>query len=503
MKINYLLALVIAGCAILTGCKKDFLETEPTQFLTAEQLANAAKTDPKVSAGTLNGMYSNMYNPGTGGTGNHDDFGQKGYDIYMDMLSSDMVLGATVYGWYSNIARMTGNVDFTRNETYQPWRYYYRQIYQANSIIDALGGTDFVPVTATDKAIIGQAKAMRAYCYFYLSQLYAKEYGDGTAKILPIYKSSKEESLPKSTAKDVWDFMVLDLTQAINYLTGFTRASKDQVNINVAKGLLSYVLGARGTTADWTQVATYTQDIMNAYAVTDSGAVVYNLLNGTPNPAAGFNNVATPSWIWGVDLTVNQGINLVSFWGQVDYYTYSYAWAGDPKLIDNGLYALIPANDRRKSQFTAPAALYPGNKFFDPRRTAGGQRTVETDLVYMRADEFYLLNAEANARLGKETEAKAALTTLLNKRFRNPTVEVPAYLTPLTGQALLDAIYLQTRIELWGEGKSYLAMKRNKATIKRGTNHLYDAGSSFAYNDPKLSFVIPQAEVLNNPNLNK
>jgi len=119
------------------------------------------------------------------------------------------------------------------------------------------------------------------------------------------------------------------------------------------------------------------------------------------------------------------------------------------------------------------------------------------------ADEFYLLNAEANARLGKEPEAKSALTSLLNQRFKNPTVEVPAYVTPLTGQALLDAIYLQTRIELWGEGKSYLAMKRNKATIKRGTNHLYDAGNSFAYNDPKLSFVIPQAEVLNNPNLNK
>ncbi|HUS00843.1 MAG TPA: RagB/SusD family nutrient uptake outer membrane protein [Chitinophagaceae bacterium] len=503
MKIKYLLTLAIAGSAILTGCKKDFLETEPTQFLTADQLANAAKTDPKVFAGTLNGLYVNMYNPGTGGTSNHDDFGQKGYDIYMDLLSSDMVLGATVYGWYSNIARMTGNVDFTRNETYQPWRYYYRQIYQANSIIDALGGTDFVPTTATDKSTIGQAKAMRAYAYFYLSQLYAKEYGDGTAKILPIYKSSKEESQPKSTAAQVWDFMILDLNQAITYLTGFTRTTKDQVNINVAKGLLSYVLAARGTQADWTQVATYTKDIMTAYPVTDSLAVVYNVLNGTSNPAAGFNNVATPSWIWGVDVTVASGINLVSFWGQVDYFTYSYAWAGDPKLIDNGLYALIPTNDRRKTQFTAPGALYPGNKFFDPRRITAGQRTVETDLVYQRADEFYLLNAEANARLGKEPEAKAALTSLLNQRFKNPTVEVPAYLTPLTGQALLDAIYLQTRIELWGEGKSYLAMKRNKATIKRGTNHLFDAGNSFAYNDPKLSFVIPQAEVLNNPNLNK
>ncbi|HEU4610273.1 MAG TPA: hypothetical protein VFS31_19270, partial [Chitinophagaceae bacterium] len=78
-----------------------------------------------------------------------------------------------------------------------------------------------------------------------------------------------------------------------------------------------------------------------------------------------------------------------------------------------------------------------------------------------------------------------------------------SYLDGLSGQDLLNEIYLQSRIELWGEGKSYLAMKRNKATITRGTNHLYEAGNSFQYNDPRLTFVIPQAEVLNNPNLDK
>ena len=78
-----------------------------------------------------------------------------------------------------------------------------------------------------------------------------------------------------------------------------------------------------------------------------------------------------------------------------------------------------------------------------------------------------------------------------------------SYISSLSGQGLLNEIYLQTRIELWGEGKSYLAMKRNKATIKRGPNHLYLAGESFSYSDPKLTFVIPQAEVLNNPNLEK
>jgi hypothetical protein len=41
------------------------------------------------------------------------------------------------------------------------------------------------------------------------------------------------------------------------------------------------------------------------------------------------------------------------------------------------------------------------------------------------------------------------------------------------GNYIAKEIYLQTRIEFWGEGKSYLAMKRNKATTTRGSNHLF------------------------------
>jgi hypothetical protein len=500
MNTKYLSILIIAISALLAGCKKDFLKTQPTQFTTPDQLGAAAQQDPKLLNGSIAGLYTTMFTPGVGGTTGHDDFGHRGVDIYSDMLCSDMVLAALNYGWYAPIARYQATVDFTRNEAYVPWRYYYREIFGANSIIDILGGTDAIPATAALKVTMGQAKTMRAYGYFYLSQLYAKEYGTGDDKILPIYTTTDatKANQPKSTAKQVWDLMISDLTQAITYLTGYTRTTKDQIDINIAKGLLAYVLAARGTQADWTQVVTLTQDIMTAYPMTTPAQLVYN---GTNLTTAGFNNVATASWMWGVDLTLAQGINLISWWGQVDQFTYSYAWAGDPKTIDRGLYDAIRADDIRKGQFAAPTAtfkLQPINKFFDPGRVQGGQRQVITDLLYMRSDEFYLLNAEAKARLGQDANARTALTT-----FLTPRITDVSYITGLSGQALLNEIYLQTRIELWGEGKSYLAMKRNKATITRGSNHLFEAGNSFAYNDPKLTFVIPQAEVLNNPNLNK
>lgn len=509
MKTKYLLPLVIAGTTLLAGCKKDFLDAQPTQFTTPEQLAGAAAQDPKLLLGSISGLYTTMFTPGVGGTTGHDDFGQKGVDIYSDMLQSDMVLGALNYGWYAPVARYQATVDFTRNEDYVPWRYYYRIIYGANTIIDVLGGTDVTPTDATNKATMGQAKAMRAYAYFYLSQLYAKEYGTGSDKILPLYKSIKDLNLPKSTAKEVWDLMVSDLTASISLLDGFTRTTKDQVDKNVAKGLLAYVLAARGTQQDWAQVETLTQDIKTAYPKTTATQAVYTGSNLT---SAGFNNVATPSWMWGVDLTLAQGIDLISWWGQVDLFTYSYAWAGDPKTIDESLYNSIHSDDIRKKQFDPPNGgledtygynpgdfdYMPLNKFYDPGRVDGGQRQVTTDLIYMRADEFYLLNAEAKARLGKDAEARNVLSSYLADRITDLS-----YLNSLSGTALQKEIYMQTRIELWGEGKAYMAMKRNKATVVRGTNHLFEVGNSIPYNDPKLTFVIPQAEVTNNPNLNK
>jgi hypothetical protein len=226
------------------------------------------------------------------------------------------------------------------------------------------------------------------------------------------------------------------------------------------------------------------------------------VFNGTNAATAGFNNVATPSWMWGVDLTLAQGLNLISWWGQIDQFSYSYTWAGDPKTIDRKLYDAIRPDDIRLKQFVAPNAasrrLQPTEKFWAPARASGGQRIIETDNVYMRSDEFYLLNAEAQARLNQDAAAKTALKSYLSDRITNVS-----YIDGLSGKALLDEIYLQTRIELWGEGKAYLAMKRLKQNVVRGSNHLFEAGAILPFSDPRLTFVIPQAEVLNNPNLDK
>ena len=480
---------VIAALLLLAGCGEDFLDEQPSEFLTQEQVGEAAAVNPAVIEGTISGIYSTMFATQSGGTTNHDDFGHKGYDIYGDMLSGDMALSVSTYGWYrADITEFQATQDFTRTRNYMPWRFYYRIIRSANLVIDALGGNDFVPELEENRYLMGQAKTLRAHAYFYLTQYYANSY-DPAAEILPIYDSPDDLNGPKVATSEIYALMEKDLNESISLLDGFARSSKSQVDKTVAQGVLAYVLASKGDSHQ--EVMDLTEDVIN-----NGGYTVMN----AEELLGGFNDLNTSGWMWGVDLTVDTGLGLVSWWGQMDLYTYSYAWAGDAKAMDADLYAAIPEDDVRKQQFAEPTGGYtdlmPINKFYDPNKVIGGQANITTDYVYLRVAEMYLLHAEAAAKAGDAGRAQTILKALLAERLPST-----AYIDGLSGQALLDEIYLQTRIELWGEGKSYLSLKRNQGTVVRGANHLSNVGTPIPYNDERLTFEIPQSEIQNNPSI--
>ncbi|TMM29492.1 RagB/SusD family nutrient uptake outer membrane protein [Polaribacter aestuariivivens] len=480
--------LLTAFIGLGFSCGDSFLE-DPAQnsstTLTSVQLSDAIAVDPTLSSALMSGVYALTFDTGSGGTGGHDDFGMKSYDIFGDMLSGDMALSQSVYGWYrASITEFGATQDFTFGDNRQVWRYYYRIINACNQVIDGLGGTDVTPDNQENKYTMGQAKALRAHSYFYLAQFYQKEYV-GSEEILPIYTNSVDENGPKVTAEVIYDLMESDLTEAISLLNGFTRANKTEINQSVAQGIYAYVLGARGT------------DYQKAYNMATAALAGYPIMSSS-EVTGGFNNVATPGWMWGVDLNDEIGLGLVSWWGQMDYYSYSYPAFGDHKAIDSGLYAAIPANDVRKNQFfndpSRTEHLMPLFKFYDSDRTRyGSSRIVKADYVYMRVAEMYLLAAEYASRIN-EGNARTMLKAVVSKR-----VPDASYIDGLSGQALKDEIYLQTRIELWGEGRSYLAMKRNKATVTRGDNHLSFVGVPIPYNDERMAFEIPEGEIQFNP----
>lgn len=74
-----------------------------------------------------------------------------------------------------------------------------------------------------------------------------------------------------------------------------------------------------------------------------------------------------------------------------------------------------------------------------------GDRTWTNDIVYMRVEEMYLINAEANARANHLPEAKAALKALLEQRDQATAAEVDN----MNADQLLENIYYNWRVEMW------------------------------------------------------
>jgi starch-binding outer membrane protein, SusD/RagB family len=495
--------LIVMLAFVAFSCSDDFLESESTEFISADRLSEVGPYNPEAFNGLVRGIYAMMYQTGTGGTDlNHDDFGQKGYEIYSDMLSGDMVLAGYNYGWYSDIAKMASTLDYTSLSNYKPWRYYYRIILAANSVIDGLGGNEVVPETSEEKYQMGQAKAMRAHSYFYLANLFVDEY-DLNAEMLPIYISPDQTSQPLSTGKDVYALIQSDLKSSIKMLEGFVRSGLQEIDPDVAKGILAYVYLTMG---EYDLAIEMADEVIGAgYQIVPSALVVGGA--AIPRNAYSYIDGQGADWIWGFDITLDQGLDLVSWWGQVDYYTYSYAAAGDPKTMDFGLYSSIPDFDLRKQQFVnSNGTVYPLNKFYHEERKPMNQREITSDYVYMRVEEMYLIKAEAQAFRGFESDAQKTLKLLLENRIvdsEDATAEENlSYIDALSGDDLKEEIRKQWRIEMWGEGKSYLALKRFKANVFR-QGHIDFNEVEIPYNDNRLTLEIPYQEVQDNPNISQ
>ena len=476
MKKIFYLTAILGGLA-LQSCREENLVTEPTETI----------SNPSIQQ-KVNGMYAMLIQTGTGGTTRHEDFGQKGIDVFTDMLESDVALSRNAYSRYNSLANYTATLDYTSDFNYIPWRYYYRVIYSANDVINDFGGDTNPDFSKGDKALYAQALAMRGYAYFYLLQLYTKEYSP-TNKGVPLVTSISQTKSEMKTQKEVYDLVLSDLSTAESLLAGYNRSNKIKFNQDVVRGLLAYTYAAMNNPA---KAQEYSQKVISSgsYPITTASQLT-----------GGFNAITTPSWMWGADITLDMGLNLVSWWGQMDYYTYSYQSVGDYKTIDEVLRTSIRNDDVRKNQFQQVVAGYwfGSNKFYEPKKIRQGVRYIETDYIFMRVDEFHLLKAESLAKQGDAflPEAKQALKTLLQNRITDLS-----FIDAVTNSSdLLKVIYQQSRIELWGEGKIYLAMKRNKMDVIRGQNHDAYKGLQMGSTDPRLTFMLPSAEVINNPNL--
>tara|TARA_B110000879_G_scaffold6557_1_gene8423 strand:- start:854 stop:2365 length:1512 start_codon:yes stop_codon:yes gene_type:complete len=498
-KINYI--IVIIASLMFTACSEDFLENRPTSFISNDDLGETALINPSIVEANLRGIYNQMVSAYIGGTSQQEDFGHKSFDMMSDLLSSDLAQVGARYNRFVGFANYVSTQDNTISiPNYTAWRFYYRIINSANLIIAANGGNDIIPESDAVKGVLGQAKTIRAFAYFYLSQYYAIKY-DASAEILPLYILAGEPGKAKSTMGDVYTQMIADLNSAISFMNGYARPNKASINQNVAKGILAYVYASMGQSDENKLAKKLADEVINSgeFTMMDAAEVT-----------GGFTALSTPGWMWGFDITIANDLGLVSWHGFMDYYSYSYQAVGNFRGIDAGLYAKINANDIRKQQFGDPSGptfaagadpLIPANKFFNLNKVHFGQLPITDDYVYMRVAEMYLLSAEMSAVEGDDAAAKSRLKEVLAKRFSNSTDY--AYVDALSGQALVDEVVLNTKIEFLAEGKSYLLMKRRKLSNTRGGNHLNRVGETISYDDPIMTFEIHQREITDNPLITK
>ena len=475
---------IIATVLLLASCKKDYLETAPTD---STSQIDAFKTTTNAWA-ALNGIHRYMY---TQFFGNQDQGGQSGNMLYMEVMADDVVMTAQANGWLISEAKWLSHRNANSRVPYYNYLFYYTIIGNANLIIANIDGAE--GPDSDKKTIKGQALAYRGWAYFQMIQLFGKRFDKASANDSPglsLVLTPSVTATPRSTVAEVYAQINKDLDESITLLAGYSRANKSHINQSVAKGFKARVALAQ---QEWTVAAQMANEARQGF----------NLMTATEY-RSGFNNYTNQEWIWGLHQQADQTSYFYSFFAYMSADFNSTNIRGNPKAINSALYDQISATDIRKQLWdptgtntsfpTPPGGVrkkYMNRKFL----SGGGSSSSIGDVPFMRAAEMYLIEAEARARAGQDVVAANVLFELVSKRD-------PGYVLSInTGQALINEIMIQRRIELWGEGFRFYDLKRTNSPLDRnGTNH--DTGLtgglfSVPAGDVRWEFLIPQSEINN------
>jgi hypothetical protein len=528
---SFCLTLILA----LSSCSKSWLDTEMTGGSLTEEEYNQISG---INEASVRGLYVLLYADQSGD--GHTNFGQKSIDMASDMTASDMALVNNLYGWWGEEAALQG---YKSNRSATTWYYYYVMINNANNLIRKFNDVKVEDMTALDKMNLAQAKTMRALAYYNLAYLFSPAVDDNIATnyyaqfmnandlvgtgtgcnypVCPIYDASEKQydpetnlliAQPLSTVAEVYDFVIADLEDAIILFAegGNSRESKLAVDSDVAKVLLAYAYLQAGTYDVYETEAGNADYFEKALALTEDviATAPYSILPLKDVLTDGFNDVNSESWMWGHDVTIESRGGLRSFWGQIDVFTYSYAWAGSIIGMDQTLWESIADSDIRKKWFDSSndgdkKNLNPYNKFFDEDRGVGADyidREWLQDVVYMRIEEAYLIAAEAAWRSGDLAKAKDYLTTLVSQRDETIAPQIAGY----SEDEFSSYLYFNWRVEMWGEGRALRTLKRFCPEMykERGKNHYYNLGSGnqIHFNNANMIFWMPSSEYKYNSN---
>lgn len=342
----------------------------------------------------------------------------------------------------------------------------YVAIFRANNIL--FYAQDFEGETKAN--IIAEAKAIRAMAHFDLVRTYGKiptQSSDANSSLGVAYLTETDPLAEpaRSTVGENYEMIVTDLTDAvadINTDNPVGRMSKDAVNVLLSRVYLymgEWDLAIDAANAVSTPIAPRAS-VPGIWEDTETSGLVFSI----PNEATVLNLNIGVTWSQGA-LT-----NLIP------EYVVSY-----------GLYNLFLDEDIRKEAYTMEAAnVASGLEFNAIKKLYGrpGQSNGLVDFKILRAEEALLNKAEAQFY----TNPAQALVTLNQLRDERYT----SYTGGESGNALLDAIRLERRLEFAFEYQRFFDLKRWGLPIQRdGFGDLADGGGT-----PSENQTLPAGSVL-------
>jgi hypothetical protein len=339
------------------------------------------------------------------------------------------------------------------------WAPFYNNIYKCNAAIEGLQKSTTL-TSAIKQQLLGEAKFMRAFFYFYLVNLF------GDVPLALSTDPNVNTLLAKSTKADVYKQIIADLKEA-----------KDLLNSNYPDATLLGTTSERIRPTKWAaqallaRVYLYTGDYANA-EVEASGLLDNNSLFTLSSLNTGFlkSNLGNNEAIWQLQPTAN---NLNTADGKI-YIIPSTGPSGsnNPVRLSKFLLNSFEANDQRAvlgnwinrtiyniNAGTKDTAYY---VFKYKVATSTGVATagaMSEYIMVLRLGEQYLIRAEARARTG--SNLSGAIADLDKIRGRAGLSSIAATDPSISQSALIDTIMHERQVELFCEwGHRWLDLKR-------------------------------------------
>ena len=451
-----------------TGCKK-LVEVDTP--ITSTNADNVYATDATAIA-VLTGIYTNIGTSSFGGGGILSLSFFPGLSADELTLFSGSLNNNSVEAYYTN--------SLTNNNLNSPdfWTAFYKTIFVCNAAIKGL--TDAKGLTsAVKQQLLGESKFMRAFCYFYLVNLY----GDVPVTTTVDYKVNA--LLSRTSQMQVYQQIKADLSDAqellsADYLDGtLLNSTADRLRPTKWAAIALLARVDLYYNHDWANAES------NATAVIDN-ATQYSL--SSLENAFLMNNTEA---IWQLQ-PVNIDINTPEAW------LFILPDTGPdlihPVYLSPQLLSSFENGDKRKENWINTVTVGNNTYYYSYKYKSAtlGAPVTEFSTV-LRLAEQYLIRAEARVQLGNISGAAADLN-MIRSRAGLPNT------TAATRDDLLTAILQERQVELFTEwGHRWLDMKRTNTIDNTMTAVTPQKGGIWR---PQWQwYPIPLSELKYDPNL--